>query len=84
MIYEYKCLECGEKFEVVKSMKDSAKKERCFQCGAVATQVVTGGCGFNLCEGGAGFYAVDKLKNEKVVEGKDFEISDVNREGSSK
>jgi len=32
-IYEYRCLECGHKFEVRRSVEDSASLIKCPECG---------------------------------------------------
>ncbi|HEY79244.1 MAG TPA: zinc ribbon domain-containing protein [Dehalococcoidia bacterium] len=33
-IYEYECLECGERFELRRSMSDSDQEVKCPRCGA--------------------------------------------------
>jgi len=32
-IYEYECLNCGERFELRRSISDSSKEEICPKCG---------------------------------------------------
>lgn len=40
MIYEYKCKDCGYKFEVVKSVKDIENVEKCPECDSEETSIV--------------------------------------------
>lgn len=40
MIYQYKCVECGHSFDVVKPVKDFDLKHSCPQCEHTETQIV--------------------------------------------
>ena len=37
-VYEYKCNGCGEKFEVLRSLKDNETEVKCPECGATDTR----------------------------------------------
>ena len=39
-VYEYKCGSCGEKFEVIRSLKDEETEVKCPGCGASDTRLV--------------------------------------------
>lgn len=39
-IYEYKCKNCGEKFEVLRSLKDEEARVECPKCGNSDAQKV--------------------------------------------
>jgi putative FmdB family regulatory protein len=54
--YQYKCLSCGQVFEVFQKMTDPAI-DKCPSCQGKADRVISGGAGFLLK--GAGFYATD-------------------------
>jgi putative FmdB family regulatory protein len=54
--YEYRCRECGHRFEVFHSIKDDAPR-RCPECGKAARRVPAGGAG--LLFRGRGFYITD-------------------------
>jgi len=40
MIYEYKCIECGHRFDVVKPVKDFDVKHSCSECDCEDTEIV--------------------------------------------
>jgi len=54
--YEYKCLDCGDKFEVFQSMKDDALEE-CEKCHGRLKRLI--GTGAGIIFKGSGFYATD-------------------------
>jgi putative FmdB family regulatory protein len=39
-IYEYECIKCGKKFELLRSMSDSDRNIECPECGADNTRRV--------------------------------------------
>ncbi|MBD3276929.1 MAG: zinc ribbon domain-containing protein [Candidatus Aegiribacteria sp.] len=57
--YEYKCSECGHKFDVFHKMIDSSSRE-CPQCGGKAERLIGSGAG--IIFKGPGFYATDYAK----------------------
>ncbi|MBU1112276.1 MAG: zinc ribbon domain-containing protein [Candidatus Omnitrophica bacterium] len=57
--YDYKCLECGNDFEVFQSMKDALVKT-CPKCGGKVKRLI--GTGSGLIFKGSGFYATDYKK----------------------
>jgi len=61
-IYEYKCPECGHKFEIITTM-DKRDEAKCPKCGADVKRVYQGKCAFGAkgsgscggnCQGCAG------------------------------
>jgi len=61
--YEYKCERCGNRFEVVKSMSEFERIEKCPDCHVNAIRIISGGTGFILK--GEGFHDNDYPKNRK-------------------
>ncbi len=67
--YEYKCIQCGNKFEIFQSMKDELVK-KCPKCGGKVKRLIGSGAGPIFK--GTGFYQTDyknkpnpgKTKNE--------------------
>ena len=60
--YEYECLSCKHKFEILQSM--SAKpKTKCPKCGKKLKKLISSTAGFIFK--GAGFYATDYKKPSK-------------------
>ncbi len=60
-IYEYKCSECGYKFEKLESFSDN-KKSKCPQCGGEARRLISL-AGFVLK--GTGWYVTDYPSKER-------------------
>lgn len=58
--YDYKCGECGHKFERLQRMSD-APVDRCPECGGAVKRLISGGAG--LVFRGKGFYATDYRDN---------------------
>jgi len=54
--YEYKCLECGHRFDVFQKMSEEPL-EVCEKCGGAVRRVMSGGSG--LIFKGSGFYITD-------------------------
>ena len=54
--YEYKCTNCGYRFEEFQSITDSPN-DTCPKCNHKTEQIITGGAGFLLK--GSGFYSTD-------------------------
>jgi putative FmdB family regulatory protein len=62
--YEYRCLECGHRFEQFQSIHD-APVHTCPQCGGRVERLISGGSG--LIFKGSGFYITDyKRKRERA------------------
>jgi putative FmdB family regulatory protein len=59
-IYEYKCLSCGHKFEVLQKVSDEPIKV-CPECGGEVKKLI--GTGAGLIFKGSGFYITDYKKN---------------------
>jgi putative FmdB family regulatory protein len=59
--YDYKCLNCGFKFEYFQTMTDQPVEE-CPNCGGKTKRLISGGTG--LIFKGSGFYITD-YKNKK-------------------
>jgi putative FmdB family regulatory protein len=57
-IYEYECLECGERFELRQSVKDEPVK-KCVKCGGGARRVIHP---VGIIFKGSGFYATDNRR----------------------
>lgn len=61
-IYEYECLSCKHKFEILQSIK--AKPEtKCPKCGKKLRKLISSSAGFIFK--GAGFYATDYKKTSR-------------------
>jgi len=58
--YEYKCEDCGYKFEKFQSMKDKPI-EKCPKCSGRVQRLISGGGG--IIFKGSGFYATDSNRN---------------------
>lgn len=56
-IYEYECLKCGHKFEVIQGFKEKLLK-KCPVCGAKVKKLLSKNVGFVFK--GDGFYANEK------------------------
>lgn len=56
-LYEYKCTECGNEFELFKSFKESDDDEVCPKCGKIAKREIVD-CGAVIYKG-SGFYCKD-------------------------
>jgi putative FmdB family regulatory protein len=54
--YEYKCRDCGEKFDEFQKINDPALT-RCPSCGGMVDRVISGGSGIMFK--GSGFYITD-------------------------
>ncbi len=57
--YEYECLSCKHKFEILQSIT-AKPKAKCPQCGKKLRKLISGSAGFIFK--GAGFYATDYKK----------------------
>ena len=60
--YEYRCLNCGKKFEVFQKINDSPLEE-CIFCRGKVKRLIGGGCG--LIFKGSGFYITDYKRSNK-------------------
>lgn len=60
--YEYECLSCKHKFEILQSITASPKT-KCPECGKKLKKLISGSAGFIFK--GAGFYATDYKKPGK-------------------
>ncbi len=60
--YDYKCTNCGHRFEVFQSMKDDPIKE-CEKCGGQVKRLI--GAGAGIIFKGSGFYVNDYKNNGK-------------------
>lgn len=63
--YEYECLSCKHKFEVLQSIT-SKPKTKCPKCGKKIKKLISSAGGFIFK--GTGFYATDYKKSSKPVE----------------
>lgn len=52
-LYEYKCTECGRRFEALRSI-DRRDDVACDKCGAKVVRVYQGRCAFGAPKGGSG------------------------------
>lgn len=68
-VYEYKCTECGHKFDLLQSM-DAEKSASCEKCGAEAKRVFSPRIAIKY--NGWGFNSTDKLLPEKSRSQRDF------------
>jgi putative FmdB family regulatory protein len=57
--YEYRCSNCGYKFDEFHNMNDTAER-KCPICGSIAEKMI--GTGSGIIFKGAGFYANDYAK----------------------
>jgi len=65
--YEYKCEQCGNKFEKFQSMSDDPLKE-CPSCNGAVRRLI--GTGAGILFKGSGFYETDyKRKKPSISEG---------------
>ena len=60
--YEYECLSCKHKFEILQSIT-AKPKTKCPECGEKLKKLISGSVGFIFK--GAGFYATDYKKAGK-------------------
>jgi len=63
--YEYECLHCRHKFEVLQSIV-AKPISKCPKCGKKVKKLVSSGAGFIF--NGAGFYATDYKKAKRPAE----------------
>ena len=66
--YEYKCQDCGLKFEKFQSMKDKPL-EKCPECNGKVQRLIGGGAG--IIFKGSGFYVNDYSKSNSPACGRD-------------
>jgi len=66
-IYEYKCLKCKARLEVMQKVSDPPK-EKCPQCGGHLKKIISSPA---LQFRGDGFYITDYVKKEKKEKGKE-------------
>ena len=62
--YEYECLTCKHKFEILQSIT-ATPKTKCPQCGKKLKKLISSAGGFIFK--GSGFYATDYKKTSKPV-----------------
>lgn len=85
--YEYRCRECGRRFDVFQRMSD-APVAACAECGGNAERLMSGGAG--LLFKGEGFYITDyrsdayKKKAEKDSGGEDGKAAGQDKGGGAK
>lgn len=80
-IYEYECLECGQRFERRQSVKDEPIRE-CGKCGGAARRVIHP---VGIIFKGSGFYATDNRKPHYGEGAKGSEKSEgAKKEGAAK
>jgi len=60
--YEYECLACKHKFEILQSIT-AKPKTKCPECGKKLRKLISGSAGFIFK--GSGFYATDYKKTSK-------------------
>jgi putative FmdB family regulatory protein len=60
--YEYECLSCKHKFEILQSINEKPKN-KCPKCGKKLRKLISSTGGFIFK--GSGFYATDYKKNNK-------------------
>lgn len=60
--YEYECLSCKHKFEILQSI-NAKPKTKCSKCGKKLKKLISGSAGFIFK--GKGFYATDYKKASK-------------------
>ena len=65
--YEYRCLDCGFKFEAFQKMTDEPIRV-CTECGGRTERIISGGTG--LIFKGSGFYITDYKSKGKPPEPK--------------
>ena len=61
--YDYKCLDCHERFEIFQSITEEPIK-KCINCNGKIQRIISGGSG--LIFKGSGFYITDYKKNNKT------------------
>jgi len=66
--YEYKCEDCGSKFEKFQSMKDKPL-EKCPKCNGRVQRLI--GTGAGVIFKGSGFYATDYANSKATACGRD-------------
>ena len=66
--YEYKCEDCGYRFEKFQSMKDKPV-EKCPKCDGKVQRLIGGGA--TVIFKGVGFYAADYVRNSSPSCGRD-------------
>lgn len=72
--YDYKCLECGRRFEVFQSMTDEPIAN-CDECGGAVKRLIGSGAG--IIFKGSGFYETDyKKKDQPTTSSKSGAASD--------
>ncbi|MDD5129929.1 MAG: zinc ribbon domain-containing protein [Candidatus Omnitrophica bacterium] len=64
--YEYECLSCKHRFEVLQSIT-AKPKTKCPKCGKKLKKLISSAGGFIFK--GTGFYATDYKKSAKPVDG---------------
>ncbi|MDD5108665.1 MAG: zinc ribbon domain-containing protein [Candidatus Omnitrophica bacterium] len=64
--YEYECLSCKHKFEILQSIT-AKPKTKCPECGKKLKKLISGSAGFIFK--GTGFYATDYKKAAKPSKG---------------
>lgn len=68
--YEYRCGNCGHRFEIFSAKMTDSKGEVCPKCESVAERLISGGAG--LLFKGSGFYITDyRSDSYKKAEKKD-------------
>ena len=66
--YEYKCQDCGYKFERFQGIKDEPL-EKCPKCNGKVQRLISGGAG--IIFKGSGFYATDYATSNSPACGRD-------------
>jgi putative FmdB family regulatory protein len=79
--YEYKCLECGHRFDAFQKMSD-APLEVCPVCRGKVKRVI--GAGAGIIFKGSGFYETDYKKSHASTTSKKAESTSTETQGSSK
>ena len=64
--YEYECLSCKHKFEILQSIT-AKPKTKCPKCGKKLKKLISSSGGFIFK--GSGFYATDYKKKDKSLDG---------------
>ncbi len=78
--YEYKCLECGYRFDVFQKMTDP-HLEVCPKCGGKIKRVIGGGAG--IIFKGSGFYETDYKKSHSSSSSSSKKENKVNSDSKS-
>jgi putative FmdB family regulatory protein len=79
--YEYKCLECGHRFDAFQKMSD-APLEVCPECGGKVKRVI--GAGAGIIFKGSGFYETDYKKSHTSTNSKKVDSNSTETKGSDK